>query len=85
MPNNDCNCDITPGYDDTIENRLIKGEELIYYTSKIKRAIAAAQGESDSQTSAALTELMEVLADLQQNLGDNMMVMLLIYKKHLML
>lgn len=71
MPDNECNCDITPGYDSTLENRLIKGQELIYYTSKIKQAIASAVASSEAESASSLQELLELLGDLETALESH--------------
>lgn len=59
MPDNCTECSLTPDdtYADKLENRVLKGEGLIYYTKKIREEIAAATEGS----SAGLDEKFEDL------------------------
>ena len=59
MADNCTECSLTPDdkYADKLENRILRGEELIYYTKKIQQEIAAAGQSSEEEADSRIEDL----------------------------
>lgn len=73
MPDNCTECSLTPDdkYADKLENRVLRGEELIYYTKKIQQEIAAAGQSSEEEADDRIEDLKTFIQEQSSAIESN--------------